>query len=141
MRLVIFGAPGTGKGTQAIIIADALKLRHLSTGEIFREQYDKKTKSGLEVYEKYLNNGELVPDNITIEVLGNTMNGMNDNIILDGIPRTLNQANMLKYIFEPDFVIVLEVPFEALKLRLLKRAKIDNRNDDSPKVIENRFKI
>lgn len=141
MKLIIFGAPGAGKGTQAKILAKDLNLKHISTGEIFREEYKNKTKLGLEAYEKYWGKGNLVPDDITTKLVENTLKVVKDDFILDGFPRTIKQAEELSKICKINHVLVLDVPFHILKSRLLNRAKIEGRSDDTPETIKNRFKV
>ena len=141
MKLIIFGAPGAGKGTQAKILAERLKLRHISTGEIFREELKNKTKLGIKAYENYWGKGVLVPDDVTIKILKNAIKNIKDGFILDGFPRTIEQAKALDKITKIDSVIVLDVPYHTLKSRLLKRAEIEGRSDDTPETIEKRFKV
>ncbi len=140
MKLIIFGPPGSGKGTQAKLLAKDLNLKHISTGEIFREEYKNKTKLGLEAYEKYWGKGNLVPDDITINILKNKLKNIKDGFILDGFPRTIKQAEELDKFCNIDKVIVLDVPYHTLKARLLKRAKIEGRSDDTLEIIKKRFK-
>lgn len=138
MKLIIFGSPGAGKGTQGKILAKDLELKHISTGELFRHEYEKKTKLGLQAY-KYLSVGNLCPDKITNKLVINNL--PNNNYILDGYPRTLFQAKILDKYNKPNFVIVLDVPFHILKARLLKRASIEGRADDTAETIKERFKV
>lgn len=141
MRIIIFGPPGSGKGTQARLLAGDFGLKHISTGEIFRDELKKKTKAGIEAYGKYLSRGNLVPDDLTFEIFKNALQNTKDNFILDGFPRTINQAKEADNICKIDYVIVLDVPFHTLKSRLLKRAKIEGRSDDTPETIRKRFKV
>lgn len=98
MNLVFLGPPGSGKGTQASIIARKYNLLHLATGDIFREEIQRRTKLGKEV-EEYLKRGELVPDHLTVEALKSRLEGGlssgKDGFVLDGFPRTDNQAKEL----------------------------------------------
>lgn len=98
MNLIFLGPPGSGKGTQASIIARKYNLLHLATGDIFREEIQRRTKLGKEV-EEYLKRGELVPDQLTVEALKSRLEGGlisgKDGFVLDGFPRTDNQAKEL----------------------------------------------
>ena len=138
MKLIILGAPGSGKGTQAKLLAKDLKLKHISTGDLFREEYKKETKLGIEAH-KYWGKGNLVPEDITKDLI--LKNLPKNNYLLDGYPRTIYQAKFLDENFTPDFIIVLDVPFHTLKFRLLRRAKIEGRSDDTEEIIKERFKV
>ena len=140
MKIIIFGPPGSGKGTQAKLLVKDLKLKHISTGEIFRDELKRKTKLGVIAYEKYWGKGNLVPDDITINILKNALKNIKDGFVLDGFPRTIEQAKTLDKICKIDYVIVLDVPFHTLKNRLLNRAKIEGRKDDNTETIKQRFK-
>jgi len=127
MRLVFLGPPGVGKGTHAGILAKNLKVKHYSTGDIFRKIL-KGSSSLSEKLEKYVNSGELVPDEIVFEtvkeVLSNEGNGK--GWLLDGYPRNINQAELLNAFLESreeelDFAIYLYAPTEVLIKRLTNR--------------------
>ncbi len=135
MRLIFLGPPGAGKGTQAEIISKKLNLRKISTGDILREEMEKGTELG-KIAKSYMEKGELVPDQIMIKIIENNIKNL-DGFILDGFPRTLNQAIELEKITEIDKVIYLNVPDDEIKKRLLNRGRLD----DKPEVIENRIKI
>src|SRR3989338_146706 len=106
MKLIIFGPPGAGKGTQADSISKRYNIEHISTGEIFRDAADKRTKFGIEAKEKYWSKGKLVPDNITIKIVEEKLRSVK-NYIFDGFPRTLKQAKELNKLSKPEIVISL----------------------------------
>ncbi len=142
--IVMFGPPGAGKGTQAQILANTFGFYHISTGNIFREEISRKTPLGREVAE-IVRAGELVPDEITVEILRNALQRLpKKRFLLDGFPRTIAQARaldrLLKGLGESVGVVVsLEVPEEELIRRLLHRAEVEGRSDDSEEVIRRRF--
>lgn len=96
MRLLIMGAPGAGKGTQAVLIKEYFAIPHISTGDMFREAISKQTKMGLEA-KKYIDKGDLVPDNVTIELVRERLlnEDCKNGFLLDGFPRTIAQAQAL----------------------------------------------
>ena len=100
MRLILFGAPGVGKGTQAKILASRLNIPHISTGDILREAVKEKTPLGIKANE-IMSRGELVPDDIMIGIINDTLNQTRckDGFILDGFPRTLTQAKEIEKLF------------------------------------------
>jgi len=109
MNLIIFGPPGSGKGTYATRLEPKLNVVKISTGDIFREVAKQDTEFGKKIAD-YLIRGELVPDDITIEVLKEKIKEVKDGIILDGYPRTISQAEALEKIVKIDVVINLIVP-------------------------------
>jgi len=135
MRIVFLGPPGAGKGTQAEIISKKLNLRKISTGDILRSEMEKETELG-KIAKSYMEKGELVPDEVMIKIIENNIKNLN-GFILDGFPRTLNQAIELEKITKIDKVIYLNVPDDEIKKRLLNRGRLD----DKPEVIENRIKV
>ncbi len=96
MRLLIMGAPGAGKGTQAVLIKEYFAIPHISTGDMFREAISKQTKMGMEA-KKYIDKGDLVPDNVTIELVRERLlnEDCKNGFLLDGFPRTIAQAQAL----------------------------------------------
>lgn len=125
MNLIFLGAPGSGKGTQSQRLIDTYKLTHLSTGDIFRQAIRNNSPQGLKV-KKYLDMGKLVPDEDVIAVIAETINNLEQDFILDGFPRTIEQANSLQTILEEndkkiDFVIYLEADLDHLIDRITNR--------------------
>ena len=145
-NVVIFGKPGSGKGTQANFLKDKYDLYHISTGDLFRKNILNKTDLGIEA-KSFLDNGDLVPDIVTIKMLENevTENKGVKGFIFDGFPRTLNQAESLDIFLESvnqkiNATIALEVDEDELITRLLDRGKTTNRSDDQDiQKIKNRF--
>ena len=140
------GPPGAGKGTQAKILAQKFSLVHLSTGDILRNEIDKASSTGLKA-QTYMNAGNLVPDEVLLEMMDSTLSGLkNQGVILDGFPRTIPQAEGLSKIFESmdqviDGIIYIEVDKNVLINRLVERAKKSGRADDTEEVIINRQNV
>jgi len=146
-NLILFGPPGSGKGTQSIKIAEKYGLEHISTGEIFRYEIKHKTEIGLKV-KNVIESGELVTDELLLEVLQNELKKHKDikGFIFDGYPRTLVQAGHLDDLMEEmnmkiSYVISLDVHDDELISRLLLRAKETNRTDDTEEVIKQRLVV
>ena len=145
-NIVIFGKPGSGKGTQADFLKEKYDLYHISTGDLFRKNILNKTDLGIEA-KSFLDNGDLVPDIVTIKMLENEVLANKDanGFIFDGFPRTLNQAESLDIFLESinqkiNATIALEVDEDELITRLLDRGKTTNRSDDQDiEKIKNRF--
>ena len=145
-NIIIFGKPGSGKGTQADFLKNKYDLYHISTGDLFRKNITTETKLGLEA-KSYLDNGDLVPDTVTIKMLENEvlLNKDVKGYIFDGFPRTLKQAESLDFFLESinlniSATIALDVSEDELISRLLERGKITNRSDDQDvDKIKNRF--
>ena len=146
MKLLIMGPPGAGKGTQAKILSQQYNLVHLSTGDILRKEIDKKSSTGLEA-QKYMNAGNLVPDDVLLAMMKSTLTDLKDKgVILDGFPRTIPQAEGLSNIFKflnqkIDGIINIEVDKNILIARLIERAKNSGRADDTEEVIVNRQNV
>ena len=147
MKLLIMGPPGVGKGTQAKIIRDKLRIAHISTGELLRQEIAKKTEVGI-VAKGYIDQGKLVPDNFLFTIVNERLGqpDCRDGYILDGFPRTLNQANGLEKIMSSfdhslDRAISLHADEDALVERLVKRGENSGRSDDTSNIIRNRQKI
>lgn len=145
-NIVIFGKPGSGKGTQANFLKEKYNLYHISTGDLFRKNISNQTKLGVEA-KSYLDNGDLVPDSVTIKMLENEVlsNKEVNGYIFDGFPRTLNQAESLDDFLSSinlkiNATIALDVNEDELITRLLDRGKTTNRSDDQDiEKIKNRF--
>lgn len=123
MKLILLGAPGAGKGTQAEVICDALKIPAISTGNILREAVKNGTKCGLEA-KSFMESGQLVPDEVVIGILKDRIAepDCNNGFILDGFPRTVPQAEALEKMgVDIDKVIEIHVPDETIKQRLSGR--------------------
>jgi len=146
MKLLIMGPPGAGKGTQAKILAKKFNLIHLSTGDILRKEINKGSEVGLKA-QTYMNAGNLVPDDVLLEMMQSTLTELQDSgVILDGFPRTIPQAIGLSQIFQSlnqsiDNIINIEVDKDILIRRLVERAKKSGRADDTEEVIVNRQNV
>ena len=143
MRLVLLGPPGAGKGTQAEKLAEKLEIPQISTGELFRCNIEKGTKLGLEA-KGYLDAGDLVPSDLTNQLVDDRLNAADvaDGFILDGYPRSLEQAKALHEMLErrgTDIDGVIE--FRVSQEELLQRLKGRGRADDTDDVILNRMKV
>ena len=145
-NIIIFGKPGSGKGTQANFLKEKYSLYHISTGDLFRKNISNKTKLGIEA-KSYLDSGDLVPDSVTIKMLENEVlqNKKVKGYIFDGFPRTLAQAKSLDTFLDSinlkiNATIALDVDENELITRLLDRGKTTNRSDDQDlEKIQNRF--
>lgn len=122
MNLIMLGAPGSGKGTMAKLIAKDFELPHISTGDIFRENIKNQTEIGKQA-KAIMDKGELVPDEITIKIVENRLkeDDCKDGFILDGFPRNLIQAKALEKFAKIDRVILLDVPNEEIERRIAGR--------------------
>lgn len=145
MRLIIFGPPGAGKGTQANLISEEFKIPHLSTGEIFRSAIKNETPLGKEV-KSILDAGDLVPDEKVVALVEQELRDdkYDDGYILDGFPRTIPQAKAFDEILDKkgkslDAFLQLEVPEKELIDRILSRG--EGRSDDTPEKIKNRLDV
>src|SRR5213593_3735230 len=118
LRIILFGPPGAGKGTQAVKLADMLKVPHISTGDILRHNVAKKTKLG-QLAQKYMAAGKLVPDDVVIEMTAKRLKepDAKRGFILDGFPRNLAQATALDGLTEIDAVVNLFLDPEDLVKR------------------------
>ena len=148
MNIVIFGAPGSGKGTQSEMLIERYGLHHISTGEVLRDHIARKTPVG-QIAKTYINQGQLIPDSLMIKILEDIIDHepkAKDGVILDGFPRTVPQADALKRFFERrgqelHHVIGLEVPEGELIDRMIKRGMQTGRADDNIETIKNRLNV
>lgn len=141
VRLVMVGPPGAGKGTQAKQLVEHFQIPHISTGAMLRDHISRSTELGLKA-KKYVDSGELVPDDIIVGMLEETLREHADGFILDGFPRTLDQARILDGIVERldmplTGVVHIAVPDEVVVERLMGRG----RKDDTEPVIRRRLEI
>jgi adenylate kinase len=142
---IIFGPPGSGKGTQAARIEDAFHLKHLSTGEILRSEVSRGTEVGNEVA-RIMSAGDLVPDATIVGIVRQRLpeSEVGAGVLLDGFPRTLEQARALDEMLAEeghrvDFVVALDVPEQVLVDRILHRAAVEGRADDTRQAIAERM--
>ena len=148
LNIIISGAPGCGKGTQSELIVEKYKLNHLSTGELLRKEIDSKTQLGNEI-DSYISKGNLVPDDMIISILIKAIDRQSmdtKGIILDGFPRTVNQAEALEEVLKmrnkaTTVFIDIEVDNRELISRLLKRGETSGRSDDNLETIKKRLQI
>ncbi|WP_441000024.1 adenylate kinase [Fodinibius sp. SL11] len=145
MRIIIFGPPGAGKGTQANLISEEFNIPHLSTGEIFRSAIKNETPLGKEV-KAILDAGDLVPDEKVVGLVKEELKDdkYNGGYILDGFPRTVPQAKAFDDLLDEkgktlDAFLQLEVPEQELIDRILSRG--EGRSDDSPEKVKNRLSV
>jgi adenylate kinase len=145
--MLLMGPPGAGKGTQAKVLAERLKIPAVSTGDIFRANVVAKTELGLEA-KRYMDAGDYVPDEVTNAMVRDRLSEADagDGFLLDGYPRTLAQVSTLDDIIAEhghrlDAVVALTADTEVLVGRMLRRAKIDGRSDDSEEVVRHRQEV
>jgi adenylate kinase len=146
-RLLLMGSPGSGKGTQAAIVASRLGIPAISTGDIFRANVAGGTPLGVEA-RKYISQGEYVPDSVTNAMVKSRLTRPDaaTGFILDGYPRTVSQVNFLDDVLAEqgaklDCVIMLVVDVEEVVKRILRRAEAEGRSDDTEEVIRHRLKL
>ena len=141
MRIILFGPPGCGKGTQATFISEALAIPHLSTGDMLRSAVSSGSEIGLKA-KNIMESGGLVSDQIVLSIVEQRIakDDCVKGFILDGFPRTVNQAEKLDSLLSTnnklDYVLRIKVDEEEIIKRLIDRA----REDDKPDIIKNRFK-
>lgn len=167
MKLIFLGPPGAGKGTQAAGVSAHLRIPHISTGDMFRAAIANETPTGLEA-KRYIDLGQLVPDSVVIDMVRERLSESDcaGGYLLDGFPRTVEQAEALDRICAPDAVVDIDVPDERLLARLTGRrvcrkcsgtfhitkladqnvcpvcgGEVYQRDDDKPATISNRLKV
>ena len=148
LDVVILGPPGAGKGTQGKLIAAEAGIPHINTGDMFRAECAAGTELGEKV-KSILDDGDLVPDELTIEVVRARLaqDDTTDGFILDGFPRTLAQAEALDHVLaeldggELSAVLDFEIPDEIAVQRLLGRAAVEGRSDDVPDLVRHRLDV
>jgi adenylate kinase len=147
LNIILFGPPGSGKGTQSLNIINRYNLVHLSTGDIMREEMSRNSPLG-QTFKKYIDKGRLVPDKIVMDMLydrGASTIGT-DGMIFDGFPRTIVQAKKLDILLAKndnavDFVISIEVTEDEILKRLLGRGQDSGRTDDKHEIIKQRIEV
>ena len=147
MRLLLLAGPGGGKGTQGARLAERLEVEHVAAGDALRAEVERATEIGTRVA-GYLDAGELVPDEVVVDLMTPVVAAaaQDGGYILDGFPRNLAQAHVADEAWEQrgiglEAVVYLEVPEPELRRRLLARAEIEARSDDTPEVIDNRLAL
>ncbi|MCM1377527.1 MAG: adenylate kinase [Clostridium sp.] len=148
LNLVLFGAPGSGKGTQSAKLIDEYGLYHISTGELLRDHIARGTDLG-KVADQYISKGQLIPDDLMISILDDVLDKQakdKKGVVFDGFPRTVPQAEALSELLRKrgsdlHAVVGLEVPEEELIARMLHRGQIEGRADDNPETIKNRLDV
>jgi adenylate kinase len=148
VNFLIFGPPGSGKGTQSVRLAEKFNLLHLSTGDMLRAEIAAGTELGKKM-SQIMSKGELVPDEVVIEMIANKIDNSKgqSGFLFDGFPRTVAQTVSLENMLNErgmklDSMLVLEVDHDELVKRLILRAEMSGRPDDKdPAVIENRISV
>lgn len=147
-NIVIFGAPGSGKGTQSDLLIEHYGLQHISTGDVLRAEIKKGTELG-KTAASYIDGGNLIPDDLMISILAGVYDGFgrgHKGVIFDGFPRTIPQAEALKKMLDERgdkvaAMIELDVPEDELMTRLIKRGKDSGRADDNEETIKKRLVV
>ena len=147
-NIVIFGAPGSGKGTQSDWLIEKYGLGHISTGEVLRSEIKKGTELG-KTAASYIDKGQLIPDALMVDILASVYDSFGTDhpgVIFDGFPRTIPQAEALKKMLEERghriaAMIELDVPEEELMTRLIKRGQESGRSDDNAETIKKRLDV
>jgi adenylate kinase len=147
-HLILFGAPGSGKGTQSTLIAETYRLKHLSTGDMLRVEIAKQSQLGL-LADTYISQGLLLPDELIIDLLKDALQQLSEDtkgIILDGFPRTVAQAVALDSLvaeLNQEILMLIEITVETSELieRLVQRGKLSGRSDDNPATIQHRLEV
>ena len=147
LNIVIFGAPGSGKGTQSERIVTKYGINHISTGDVLRAEIKNGTELG-KTAKGYIDQGQLIPDSLMIDILASVLDSFEDckGVIFDGFPRTIAQAEALKKMLaernqEVSVMLDLEVPKDELMTRLIKRGQESGRADDNEETIKKRLNV
>ena len=147
LKIVIFGAPGSGKGTQSERIVEKYGINHISTGDVLRAEIKNGTELG-KTAKGYIDQGQLIPDELMIDILASVFDSFKDSkgVIFDGFPRTIAQAEALKKMLaergqDVSVMLDLEVPEDELMVRLIKRGKDSGRADDNEETIKKRLHV
>ncbi len=147
LNIVIFGAPGSGKGTQSERIVDKYGINHISTGDVLRAEIKNGTELG-KTAQGYIDQGQLIPDSLMIDILAGVLDSFKDSkgVIFDGFPRTIAQAEALKAMLkersqEVSVMLDLDVPEDELMTRLIKRGQESGRADDNEETIKKRLVV
>ena len=147
LNIVIFGAPGSGKGTQSERIVEKYGINHISTGDVLRAEIKNGTELG-KTAKGYIDQGQLIPDELMIDILASVFDSFKDSkgVIFDVFPTTLSQAEALKKMLaergqDVSVMVDLEVPEDELMVRLIKRGKDSGRADDNEETIKKRLHV
>lgn len=147
LNIVIFGGPGSGKGTQSDVITKTYQLKHLSTGDLLRSEMANGTELG-QLAKSYIDAGNLVPDEMILRILAKALDEMGDakGVIFDGFPRNVSQAEALDQMLQArgesvSILLDLVVPDDILVERMLFRSQTSGRADDNPETIKNRVNV
>ena len=147
LNIVIFGAPGSGKGTQSERIVEKYGINHISTGDVLRAEIKNGTELG-KTAKGYIDQGQLIPDELMIDILASVFDSFKDSkgVIFDGFPRTIAQAEALKKMLaergqDVSVMVDLEVTEDELMVRLIKRGKDSGRADDNEETIKKRLHV
>ena len=147
LNIVIFGAPGSGKGTQSDKLIEHYNLFHISTGDVLRDNIKRGTELG-KIAKGFIDQGQLVPDELIIDILAQVLDENKENaqqgVIFDGFPRTIPQAEALEQLLADrgtkiDAVVGLEVPEDELIKRILLRGQMSGRSDDNEETARKRL--
>lgn len=147
-NIVIFGAPGSGKGTQSDLMIKKYGLGHISTGDVLRNEIKNETELG-KTAKAFIDKGQLIPDDLMVDILASVYDGFgkeHEGVIFDGFPRTIPQAEALKKMLSERghnvaAMIELDVPEDELMTRLIKRGKESGRSDDNEETIKKRLDV
>jgi adenylate kinase len=147
LNIIIFGAPGSGKGTQSERIIKEYGINHISTGDVLRGEIKAGSELG-KMAKGYIDEGQLIPDELMVRILASVFDSFKDSkgVIFDGFPRTIPQAKALKEMLKErgqqiSFMLDLEVPEDELMTRLIKRGKECGRADDNEETIKKRLVV